>query len=287
VVDRRESWIVDGHNMIFGLPHLAVLQRQGEKARAREQLEALLRSFAATRGPLILVYDGNRAPPDPEARQSRTLRVVFSHPPQCADDLIVELAAGEQRRGMQVTVVTDDQRSLIPRLPAGVASLGIEAFHQRLIGRRPAEPTMKRPRLSPAEAEGVAAELLAREGLARPLSAGEARRREREAREQWLARTGRRGAPGSRGPGEGRAGGAGPEAGEVGSLRPRRAEAGAAAGSSGAPGGGAQGAQGRDEAARRRKRERGLRKQRRRLARAERSSSKGARRKAARRKGWR
>ncbi|MCK4412030.1 MAG: NYN domain-containing protein [Candidatus Eisenbacteria sp.] len=289
MVDRQRSWILDGHNMIFALPQLAALQEGGEKARARDQLEALLLPFAAARGFLTVVYDGNRLPPDPDARETPYLRVVFSHPPQDADDRIVELATRDNLRGLQVTVVTNDRRSLIPRLPQGVDTLGIETFHRRLVGRRPAAAEADEKRFSPAEAEALAAEVLARTASAGSASAGELRRREQAAHEQWLTRSGHR-LPGTeqtppvrRRPADRLASQRTAHA----SPQPRRSAPGAGGRASPTHDSREQRSATTDRETHERKRERGLRRQRRRLAQLERSRSQDARRRKARRKGWR
>jgi predicted RNA-binding protein with PIN domain len=287
VAERRDIWIVDGHNMIFALPRLAELQEQGARSRAREQLAALLRTFTGARRSLTIVYDGNRQPPDPEARDTPLLRILFSHPPETADDCIVALARAERERGVHVTVVTNDRRSLIPRLPAGVETLTIETLRRRLTPRRRSAGVAEEKRLSPPEAEALAAELLARSDGGERIGRSEARQREREARERWLARSGHR-----------------PRDGEAARERPRRpperraATLPAAAPSGGVAAGPPAPARGTPDAgegraaraarerevARQRKRERGRRKQQRRLAHRERARSRGARRRAGRKR---
>ena len=60
--------------MIFALPALCRLQMQGDRQRARFELEGLLFTFAARlEHPLIIVYDGNEFVSNPDAQRSHAL----------------------------------------------------------------------------------------------------------------------------------------------------------------------------------------------------------------------
>ncbi|MFH1143796.1 MAG: NYN domain-containing protein, partial [Candidatus Eisenbacteria bacterium] len=131
----RRVWIIDGHNAIFSIPEFAALQEEGKKAQARGRLAAWLQGFASRLSePLTIVFDGRRecGVPDPEPP---FLRILFSHPPEEADDRIVMLAQAAVRAGRGVAVVSNDRRSLMPRRPSAAIALGVEEFRQRYIDR--------------------------------------------------------------------------------------------------------------------------------------------------------
>jgi len=187
----RRSWIVDGHNAIFALPELAALQEAGQGAEARARLEALLLPFASRlRENLVVVYDGNRRAGG-SAAQGPLLRVLFSEPPDEADDWIVDLARAAVRRGRAVTVVSNDRSSLAPRLPAETLVLAVEEFRRRwLEAPRPVAAGQEKL-LAPEDARAVEGRLIAHHGASRALTPGQVRGREREARRRWLARHGK------------------------------------------------------------------------------------------------
>jgi len=186
---RRRTWIVDGHNAIFAVDALSHLQQAGERQEARRRLEDTLRPFAEQLArPLCIVYDGNRLAPNPDALAARHLRTFYSQPPEEADDRIVYLAQVERQNGRPVTVVSNDRRSLIPRLPAGVIAMSVEDFFRSCVA--PTRPTDARS-APPGDYEDVARHFLEREREVAQEARREAARRERAAARQWQARIGR------------------------------------------------------------------------------------------------
>lgn len=187
---RSRRWIVDGHNMIFALPGLGRLQRDGDRRRARQELESLLLAFAAhLESPLIIVYDGNEMACNPDAQQRPALETIYSQPPEEADDRIIYLATQCVARAEAVCVVTNDRNSLMPRLPAEVSVLSVEEFRTRHLAPRTAPDGPPEKQLSAAERQEIEHLLLAH---AQNDPQRGARQREREAIRRWRARVGER-----------------------------------------------------------------------------------------------
>ena len=186
---RRRTWIVDGHNAIFAVDALSHLQQTGERHEARRRLEGWLQPFAEQLvRPLCIVYDGNRMAPNPDALDARRLRTLYSQPPEEADDRIVYLAQIERQSGRPVTVVSNDRRSLIPRLPAGVVAMCVEEFFRTCV--TPAQPIDARA-APPGDYQDVARHFLEREREIAEDARRDAVPGERAAARRWQARIGR------------------------------------------------------------------------------------------------
>lgn len=187
---RAKLWLIDGHNTIFALPELCHLQTRGERQAARAALESLLRPFATRlKHPLTIVYDGNQIERNPEAGVVRGIRVLFSQPPtEVADDRIVFLAAQAVSRGEAVTVVTNDQRSLAPRLPAGVHVLGVAEFRDRWLSFPRVADEREEKLIADDQRRQIEQAFLARQGEIMERASRGARRTEREMAARWQAR---------------------------------------------------------------------------------------------------
>jgi predicted RNA-binding protein with PIN domain len=189
---RHKLWIIDGHNTIFALPELHRLQMRGERRAARSALEAMLRPFAAYLDrPLTIVYDGNQIERNPEAGVSAGIRVLFSQwPEEEADDRVVFLAEQARARGEAVAVVTNDQRSLAARLPAGAQVLAVEEFQDRCL--RPDAPVRDdaEKRIAERDRQEIEAAFLGREEEIADRARRGVRRRERDLARLWRARAG-------------------------------------------------------------------------------------------------
>ncbi len=188
---KETLWIVDGHNAIFAVGRLCRLQMEGKRQEARRRLELMLEPFARLLNrPLLLVFDGNELIPNPEAGERAGIRTLFSQPPEDADDRIVYLTEQARSRGEAVAVVTNDRRSLAPRLASGTGILAIEVFIDQHL-----QPLLPEPRkedgLSRADRDEIAAAFLAREDEIRQDARRRARGRERDAVRRWRARVGR------------------------------------------------------------------------------------------------
>ncbi len=196
-------WIIDGHNAIFALPDLQRLQTTNQRQAARQALEALLQPFARSlTRPLVVVYDGNRMPRNPEAGEQQGVLAVFSQPPdEEADDRIVFLADQAIRRGEAVTVVTNDRRSLAAALPRVARVLSVDAFRERHLPALPAAPEPDEKHLGAEERQEIERAFLDRAEEIMARARRGACRRERELAARWRARTGAAGAVGPRGAG--------------------------------------------------------------------------------------
>jgi predicted RNA-binding protein with PIN domain len=180
-------WIIDGHNVIFTLPALSRLQMEGERQEARRALERLLEPFAARLScPLLIVYDGNELPANPDASQSPAMHTLYSQPPEEADDRIIFLAAEARRRDQSVTIVTNDRRSLQVRLAPDVRVIAVEEFCRRFLHSPPTPADEKQ--VPDAARQEIAGIFLERAPEIEEEARRGARRREKQALARWKAR---------------------------------------------------------------------------------------------------
>ena len=138
-VKKSRVWIIDGHNLIFQVPHLKDLQVSGRRTEARRELEQLLLVFASERQEeVIIVYDGNSKQGNPDIIQEGFLRTTYSlgFPEEVADHRILYLARqhGSQHK---VSVVTSDVRTLAKELDSTVTHLSVGEFWSRHISTAP------------------------------------------------------------------------------------------------------------------------------------------------------
>ena len=72
-------WIMDGHNMIFAIPPLQRLQVSDRREEARRGLADRLEQFALVRGEkVLLVFDGNALPSNPDAARGPLFEIVYA-----------------------------------------------------------------------------------------------------------------------------------------------------------------------------------------------------------------
>ncbi len=123
-------WIMDGHNMIFAIRPLQRLQVSDRREEARSGLADRLERFALARGEKVLVvFDGNELPSNPDAMRTLLFETVYTRRGEgVADDRILHEAGRCLERGLVVTVVTDDVNTLASNLPRGVRRLGVQEF---------------------------------------------------------------------------------------------------------------------------------------------------------------
>jgi predicted RNA-binding protein with PIN domain len=165
-VKKNRIWIIDGHNLIFQIPHLKDLQVSGRRTEARRELEHLLLVFATERREeVVVVYDGNSQEGNPDTIQERFLRTTYSlgFPDEVADHRILYLARqhGSDRR---VCVVTSDMRTLATELDSAVTHLSVGEFWSRHISA--ASPA--RSKEVTGDYSDIEAEFLRRDREARP-----------------------------------------------------------------------------------------------------------------------
>ncbi len=123
-------WIMDGHNMIFAIAALRRLQASDRREEARAGLAERLERFAVARGERVLVvFDGNQMTVSPDAFRQPLFETVYARRGEgVADDRIIREAEACLKRGLQVTVVTNDVSTLASKLPRGVQHLKVQAF---------------------------------------------------------------------------------------------------------------------------------------------------------------
>jgi uncharacterized protein len=156
-------WLIDGYNVIRRDPALAQHEAQGlENGRA-----ALLRVIAgaarASGDPFTVVFDGaRRTGGGPAGGQ---VQVVFSRPPETADDVLRRLAA-ELRSG--AVVVSSDRTVRDAAERAGAAAVTAEQFLGALDAADDEDPDEDEPRgrggnpRRPSRAERAARRVLER-----------------------------------------------------------------------------------------------------------------------------
>lgn len=98
--------LVDGYNLIFQFPELRkMLERDLEQAR--DGLLIRLGSYANSRRiQIVVVFDGDGRVTE-ESYAHREFRVIFSKPPEKADQVIKELI--EKSRSEDIIVVSSDR----------------------------------------------------------------------------------------------------------------------------------------------------------------------------------
>jgi predicted RNA-binding protein with PIN domain len=128
---------MDGHNMIFAIPSLQRLQVTDRREEARSSLADSLERFALARNETVhVVFDGNELPSNPEALRKPLFETVYTRRgEEVADDRILREARRCLERGLVVTVVTDDVRTLARELPRGVRRVGVREFWLKHIER--------------------------------------------------------------------------------------------------------------------------------------------------------
>jgi predicted RNA-binding protein with PIN domain len=133
----KRIWIMDGHNMIFAIGPLQSLQISDRRDEARRGLLERLRRFAQTRREQVLVvFDGIDVARAPDAGREPFLETVYARGGEgAADERIVRQARLGHDRGLHVTVVTNDVRTLAVDLPQGVVHMDVQAFWSRHIER--------------------------------------------------------------------------------------------------------------------------------------------------------
>jgi predicted RNA-binding protein with PIN domain len=98
------KWLIDGYNVIRRDPDLKAAEASGLEAGRRALLSRITELVQRSGDRITVVFDG--APvPGPAAAPGR-LEVLFSRPPEKADDVLMRLA---RREGAGTVVVTSDR----------------------------------------------------------------------------------------------------------------------------------------------------------------------------------
>lgn len=97
--------LVDGYNLIFQFPELRKMMER-DLEQAREDLLIRLGTYAGQRYALVVVFDGDGRVPE-ESYVRKGFRVIFSKPPEKADQVIKDLI--EKSQSEDIIVVSSDR----------------------------------------------------------------------------------------------------------------------------------------------------------------------------------
>jgi predicted RNA-binding protein with PIN domain len=116
-------WLIDGYNVIRTDPDLRGAEARSLQAGRAGLLRLVAEAALRTGDPFTVVFDGTRigSAPSPPGR----VEVVFSRPPESADDVLRRLAGKHREGGI---VVTSDRRIQDSARRAGCAALSADAF---------------------------------------------------------------------------------------------------------------------------------------------------------------
>jgi predicted RNA-binding protein with PIN domain len=116
-------WLIDGYNVIRRDPELQSHEAAGLEAGRSALLRLLARVAAKVSDDFTVVFDGARRTGG--APSAGRVQVVFSRPPETADDVLRRLAVS-LREG--AVVVTSDRAVQDSVRRAGAVAVGAEAF---------------------------------------------------------------------------------------------------------------------------------------------------------------
>jgi predicted RNA-binding protein with PIN domain len=156
-------WVLDGYNLIRHDPELRDRERAGLEAGRTALLALVARVARAGTDEFTVVFDGARRGGGVPA--GGRVQVIFSRPPETADDVLRRLAA-DLRAG--AVVVTSDRAVQTTARRAGAVTVTAEAFLAAV--EAPADTADEWSKEDDADAEGP------------PRRGGPARRPSREAR---------------------------------------------------------------------------------------------------------
>ncbi|HEY7516910.1 MAG TPA: NYN domain-containing protein [Methylomirabilota bacterium] len=116
-------WLIDGYNLIRRDPELAQQEARGLEDGRAALLRVIAAAARASGDPFTVVFDGARRTGGAPA--GGQVQVVFSRPPETADDVLRRLAL-ELRSG--AVVVTSDRAVRDTAERAGAAAVTAEQF---------------------------------------------------------------------------------------------------------------------------------------------------------------
>jgi predicted RNA-binding protein with PIN domain len=119
-------WLIDGYNVIRQDPELAGIDRRSLAAGRRQLLHLVARVARGSRDDFLVVFDGARVAASAPAWGQ--VRVLFSRPPERADDMLVRLA---RQHGAGAVVVTSDGAIQASARRARAVVLSADAFLDR------------------------------------------------------------------------------------------------------------------------------------------------------------
>lgn len=116
-------WLIDGYNVIRREPDLRAEEARGLEAGRRALLRRLAAVARRSSDRFTVVFDG--APTHAPAASGGQLEIIFSRPPQTADDVLMRWARQE---GGGAAVVTSDRRVADAARRAHCTVVTAEAF---------------------------------------------------------------------------------------------------------------------------------------------------------------
>lgn len=168
-------YLVDGYNVILQDPRFDALQHHRGLRAARHALRDEAGRMARRTGCRVrLIFDGARDVMSHDDRsENEWVEVSFTSPDESADDRLVAVAAECRRRGIAVTVVSDDNPGVRRPLDAQGVDLASTAEFLRLLRPEPLpDPELRGEALTWRDRHALEKEFLARDA--------ESRRRARE-----------------------------------------------------------------------------------------------------------
>ena len=106
-----EIW-VDGYNLIRQVDQFSSQERRAGLEAGRNALIRALAGYRSETGHrIVLVFDGDDGIQGPNAVQKEGMRLVFSRPPQTADDVI--MAYLKHRHGKKSLLVVSSDREIL------------------------------------------------------------------------------------------------------------------------------------------------------------------------------
>ena len=117
------TWLIDGYNVIRRDAELRDRETTGLEAGRTALLALVARVARETSDDFVVVFDGARRVGTAPA--GGRVQVMFSRPPETADDVLRRLAATHREGGV---VVTSDRAVLDSARRAGAVGVGGEAF---------------------------------------------------------------------------------------------------------------------------------------------------------------
>ena len=122
-------WLIDGYNVIRRDPDLRAREAESLEAGRAALLAVLARVAAEVSDIFTVVFDGARR--SGGSASPGRVQVLFSRPPETADDVLRRLA-GTLREG--AIVVTSDRAVQDSARRAGAVAVGAEAFLEAACG---------------------------------------------------------------------------------------------------------------------------------------------------------
>ncbi len=122
-------WLIDGYNVIRRDPDLAGIDRRSLEEGRDALLKLIARVARESPDEFLVVFDGVKSTGRSGAAVPVRIRVLFSRPPEKADDVLMRLA---RQHGPAAAVVTSDHTIQDAARRARAAAVGAEAFLARV-----------------------------------------------------------------------------------------------------------------------------------------------------------